>query len=56
MYSDPAYGGNRNMEGWKMIGYPGPRMGWENDIASEDFLELEPESLRDYQGGGVTYG
>ncbi len=56
VYSDPAYGGNRNMEGWKMIGYPGPRMGWENDIASEDFLELEPESLRDYQGGGVTYG
>ncbi|MDK6863106.1 MULTISPECIES: gluconate 2-dehydrogenase subunit 3 family protein [Nosocomiicoccus] len=56
VYSDPVYGGNRDMAGWKMIGYPGPRMGWEHDIMSEEFLELEPESLRDYQGGGVTYG
>src|SRR5699024_11718613 len=24
VYSGPAYGGNRNMQRWKMIGYPGP--------------------------------
>lgn len=23
MFSDPAYGGNRNLVGWKLIGYPG---------------------------------
>jgi gluconate 2-dehydrogenase gamma chain len=23
MFADPAYGGNRNMVGWKLIGYPG---------------------------------
>src|SRR5690606_35970440 len=23
MFSDPAYGGNRDMAGWKLIGYPG---------------------------------
>jgi len=25
MFADPVYGGNRNMAGWKMIGYPGAR-------------------------------
>lgn len=24
MYSDPAYGGNRDRVGWKLIGFPGP--------------------------------
>src|SRR6516165_4253477 len=24
-FADPVYGGNRNMVGWKMIGYPGAR-------------------------------
>jgi gluconate 2-dehydrogenase gamma chain len=23
MFADPAYGGNRNMVGWRLIGYPG---------------------------------
>lgn len=54
VYSDPVYGGNKDMEGWKMIEYPGPRMGWVNEIESEDFQTPEPESLRDYQGGGVN--
>ncbi len=26
MFSDPAYGGNKNYAGWKLIGYPGVRM------------------------------
>ncbi len=51
VYADPVYGGNKNMEGWKMIGYPGPRMGWTNEIESKEFLEKEPMSLREYQGG-----
>jgi gluconate 2-dehydrogenase gamma chain len=54
VYSDPVYGGNKDMAGWKMIEYPGPRMGWVNEIESEDFQTPEPESLRDYQGGGVN--
>lgn len=32
-FSDPAYGGNHNMEGWKMMGFPGARadfMDWIN--------------------------
>lgn len=26
MFSDPAYGGNKNYAGWNLIGYPGVRM------------------------------
>jgi gluconate 2-dehydrogenase gamma chain len=26
MFSDPAYGGNKNFAGWELIGYPGVRM------------------------------
>ncbi|MFA7745325.1 gluconate 2-dehydrogenase subunit 3 family protein [Salinicoccus roseus] len=53
VYSDPAYGGNKDMQGWKMIEYPGPRMGWAEDIESEEFMSLDPEGLRSYQGGGI---
>ncbi|QUW22962.1 gluconate 2-dehydrogenase subunit 3 family protein [Sporosarcina sp. Marseille-Q4063] len=49
-YADPAYGGNRNMEGWKMKEFPGPRMSWLQDIEKEDFIVMKPESLRNYQG------
>lgn len=53
VYSDPVYGGNKNLAGWEMIKYPGPRMGWTNEIESEEFQEIAPSSLREYQGGGV---
>lgn len=51
VYSDPVYGGNKDMMGWKMIEYPGPRMGWLSEVLTEEFLTLEPQGLRDYQGG-----
>src|SRR5699024_7118271 len=53
VYADRTYGGNRKMEGWKMIQYPGPRMGWKDQITAEEFQEIEPEALRAYQGGGM---
>lgn len=49
VYADPVYGGNKNMMGWKMKEYPGPRMSYLNEIESEDFIVMEQESLRDYQ-------
>src|SRR5690625_267417 len=49
-YSEPVYGGNKNMQGWVMKEYPGPRAAYINEIESEDFIEMEPKSLRDYQG------
>jgi len=50
VYSDPVYGGNKNMQGWVMKEYPGPRAAYINEIESKDFIKMEPESLRDYQG------
>lgn len=50
VYADPVYGGNRDMEAWKMKGHPGPRMSWLDKIEEEEFLTLKPESLRNYQG------
>jgi gluconate 2-dehydrogenase gamma chain len=30
--ADPIYGGNRDFAGWKLIGYPGPRYNYVDDI------------------------
>ena len=27
-FSDPMYGGNRDMVGWRMVGFPGPYAGY----------------------------
>lgn len=48
-YADPVYGGNKHMMGWKMMEYPGPRMAYADKIDAEEFILMEPESLRDYQ-------
>jgi gluconate 2-dehydrogenase gamma chain len=33
MFCDPLHGGNANLVGWQMIGYPGPVMSWRSAIA-----------------------
>lgn len=48
VYADPLYGGNKNMEGWKMKQYPGDQMTYKDVIESEEFVEIEPSSLRDH--------
>ena len=32
MFSDPMHGGNADLIGWQLIGYPGPLMSYRNDI------------------------
>ncbi len=49
-YADPVYGGNKDMMGWKMKEYPGPRASYMAQIEPEEFILLEQKSLRDYQG------
>ncbi|GAK11103.1 gluconate 2-dehydrogenase subunit 3 family protein [Geomicrobium sp. JCM 19039] len=44
-YSDPVYGGNLNMDGWRMKQYPGGQMAFFDVIESEEFVEMEPVSL-----------
>lgn len=49
VYSDPLYGGNRNMEGWKMKEYPGPVPSYADIIEDDEFAEMDPISLINYQ-------
>lgn len=44
-YADPIYSGNQNMEAWKMKDFPGHQAAYINQIESEDFVEIEPQSL-----------
>lgn len=48
-YSDPLYGGNKDMQGWVMKEHPGIRSSYMDLIDSEEFQKLEPISLKDYQ-------
>lgn len=46
MFSDPAYGGNRNMVGWTLIGYPGAQRAYtQHDMQTEAHVPREPQSL-----------
>jgi gluconate 2-dehydrogenase gamma chain len=45
-FSDPLYGGNRNMVGWKMIGFPGARYDYRAYVDQHNQkLELTPISI-----------
>lgn len=46
VYSDPLYNGNDNMDGWRMKEFPGHQMSYKQYIESEDFVEIEAQSLQ----------
>lgn len=50
-FCDPLYGGNKNMDGWRMKEFPGARASYSDVIEEEEFVVLEPVSLKDYQRG-----
>jgi gluconate 2-dehydrogenase gamma chain len=35
-FADPIYGGNRNMAGWKLIGFPGARYDYRDHVAKHN--------------------
>lgn len=39
MFGDPAWGGNRDGAGWRLIDYPGPRRAWSEH---EQQLDVRP--------------
>lgn len=45
VYADPLYGGNKNMQGWKMKNFPGHQMNMKDAITSEKFVALKAQSL-----------
>jgi gluconate 2-dehydrogenase gamma chain len=45
-FADPLYGGNRNMVGWKMVGFPGAHYDYRDYVEQHNRkLELEPISI-----------
>lgn len=45
MFSDPMHGGNKDMIGWQLIGFPGPRMSYRDDIDKHHGEAFRPKPL-----------
>jgi gluconate 2-dehydrogenase gamma chain len=46
-FSDPIYGGNRDMVGWKLIGFPGARYDYRDHVSKHgEKLALSPVGLK----------
>jgi gluconate 2-dehydrogenase gamma chain len=56
MFCDPLHGGNAGMIGWQLIGYPGPRMSYREEIRKDtgEAWRRKPVSLADMVGHPVT--
>jgi gluconate 2-dehydrogenase gamma chain len=52
MFCDPMHGGNAGMIGWQLIGYPGPRMSYHDEIDKHYGQEyrVKPASLEQLAG------
>lgn len=47
-FSDPMYGGNKGMAGWKMIGFPGARYDFRDVVEKRgETLQIIPTSMID---------
>ena len=53
-FSDPLYGGNRDMVGWKLLGFPGlPTSQYRELLTSHEPYHAHPVSVMDVQSGKV---
>jgi gluconate 2-dehydrogenase gamma chain len=41
VFGEPSYGGNRNLIGWRLVGFPGQRYGYPNAYIDR-VVDLEP--------------
>jgi hypothetical protein len=55
MFSDPMHGGNTNLIGWQLIGYPGPLMSYHDEISKSygEAFRRPPVSLGQVLGRSV---
>jgi gluconate 2-dehydrogenase gamma chain len=55
MFCDPLHGGNVDMVGWQLVGFPGPRMSNYDDIDKHfgEAFRPKPASLRQTMGGNL---
>jgi gluconate 2-dehydrogenase gamma chain len=58
MFCDPMHGGNVDMVGWKLIGFPGPRMSYLNEVEQYYGQPYRPKpiSLKEAVGKPVRPG
>ncbi len=49
MFADPAYGGNRDVVGWKLLGFPGAQWGYSEEQMQPGFdaVRIPVQSLAD---------
>ena len=45
MFCDPQHGGNADMVGWQMIGFPGPQMSYFNEIEKHQGEAFRPKPM-----------
>ncbi len=45
MFCDPVYGGNKDMVGWKLVGYPGAQRAYTPDDIHNARFQREPQSI-----------
>jgi gluconate 2-dehydrogenase gamma chain len=52
LFSDPLHGGNSNLIGWQLLGFPGPRMNNTDDIEKHygEAFRPKPSSLQEVTG------
>jgi gluconate 2-dehydrogenase gamma chain len=43
MFSDPTYGGNRDLAGWRLIGFPGAQRAWTPQEIQTEGVRREPQ-------------
>jgi len=56
MFSDPMHGGNADLIGWQLIGFPGPQMSWADHVDRHygEAFRPKPMSLAQVVGHKVT--
>jgi gluconate 2-dehydrogenase gamma chain len=56
MFCDPLHGGNANLIGWQLIGFPGPQMSWADHVDRHygEAFRPKPASLTEVVGHEVA--
>jgi len=54
MFCDPMHGGNADMVGWRLIGFPGPRMSYADEVEQYNGKAFRPKPASLYQIVGHT--
>jgi gluconate 2-dehydrogenase gamma chain len=52
-FADPAYGGNRDKVGWKLVGYPGVAASYGDVIGRNEPYDVEPVGMHDVRQARV---